>query len=201
MVERTHYIGSTERPSRVIADPIAIEQPALAELLAYWRSKRAGDAVPQYARFSARELSRHLGSVVVADALPGFENFRYRLVGSRVTRYFLSDATGKTIDQEFEGELGQFLIALNRQVCVEGIPVRLSGPAAIVDEVLFPDYDTLYLPWASGDAVDKVVSIFAFEESGLAARSVETASLPSAYNAWKVVSADDLVRDKRIKRD
>jgi hypothetical protein len=183
MVERTHFIGSTERPSRVVADPIEIEQPALAELLAYWRGKRAGDAVPQYARLSARELSRHLGSVVVADALPGFENFRYRLVGSRVTRYFLSDATGKTIDQEFEGELGQFLIALNRQVCVEGVPIRLSGPAAIVVEVLFPDYDTLYLPWASGDAVDKVVSIFAFEESGLAARSVETASLPAAYNA------------------
>ena len=85
--------------------------------------KRVDGAVPQYGRFSARELSRHLSSIVVADALPGLENFRYRLVGSRVTRYFLSDATGKTIDQEFEGELGQFLTALNRQVCLEGIPV------------------------------------------------------------------------------
>jgi hypothetical protein len=195
MVERTLYVGDRESPTRIIADPIAIEQPALAEMLTYWRGKRGEQRIPQYAQFAAREIARHLGSIMVADALPDCSNFRYRLVGSRVTRYFLSDATGKTVDDEFAGELGQFLVALNRQACIDGTPIRLTGPAAIVEGVLFPDYDTLYLPWAAGDQGYKVVSLFAFDESGLAARSVAAESLPPAYRSLRVTSADDLVRD------
>jgi hypothetical protein len=188
-------------PSRVIADPLTIDQAALAELLAYWRGKRALQRVPQYAQFSARELSPHLGSIVVADALPDHSNFRYRLVGSRVTRYFLSDATGKTISEEFDGELGQFLIALNRQACVEAMPIQLTGPAAIVDDLLFPAHDTLYLPWASGAVVNKVVSIFASDSDGLAARNVDAAGLPSSYQSLRVDSADDLIRNRDSKRN
>jgi hypothetical protein len=43
---------------------------------------------------------------------------------------------------------------------------------------LFPDYDTLYLPWATGEIADKVVSIFVFDANSLAARSVQSVALP-----------------------
>ena len=201
MAERVLLVGNPERPSRVIADPTAIDNPALAELLAYWRERRLGVAVPQYIRFMPRDLTKHLASIVVCDALPDWSDFRYRLVGSRVTRYLLSDATGKTIQDEFSGELGAFLVALNRQACLQGIPVRLTGPAAIIDDVWFPDYDTLYLPWASRAVVDKVVSIFAFDPSSLAAREVDVAALPPAYQALKVASASDLIRAPSAKRE
>jgi PAS domain len=199
MVERLSLLGTTQNPTRVVVDPGTIEQRALAELLAYWRLKRGDQRIPRYEQFSPREIARHLGSVVVADAMPDCTNFRYRLVGSRVTRYFLSDATGKFIDQEFEGELGQFLVALNRQACVESVPIRLTGPAAIIDGTLFPNYDTLYLPWAAGEGGFKVISIFAFDEGGLAARSIATDALPSSYDAVKIASADDLVRERKAR--
>lgn len=198
MAERTLYIGSTERPTRVIVDPVAVDHPVLAELLAGWRSKRGTDVAPQYVNFSPRDIAKHLSSAVVAEALPDYSDFRYRLVGSRVTRYFLSDATGKTIRAEFGGELGEFLIGLNQQVCREKTPIRLTGPAAVVDDVLFPDYDTLYLPWANGDVIDRIVSIFTFEQSNLDAR--QATALPPSYDALKVASADDLVRSRGSKR-
>jgi hypothetical protein len=194
MAERTLFVGNPDHPSRVTVDPSTIDQPVLAELLSYWRARRSGRTVPQYSDFSPKDLTRHLSSLVVTDALPELRDFRYRLVGSRVTRYFLSDATGKTIREEFGGELGEFLTALNRQACVEGIPVRLTGPAAIIGNTLYPDYDTLYLPWATGHLVDKVVSVFVFDPGSLAARQVEATALPRELQSLRVASADELIR-------
>ncbi|HEV2652484.1 MAG TPA: PAS domain-containing protein [Rhizomicrobium sp.] len=192
MAERTLFFGNPEHPSRVVLDPDDCEQPALAALLAYWRSKRTADAAPQYSDFSPRDMAKHLGSIVVADANADWTEFRYRVVGSYVNRYLLSEATGKTVREEFPGELGEFLTSLNQQVCRDTIPIRLTGPAVIVDDILFPDYDTLYLPWATGDVVDKVVSIFVFDSNSLAARSVQTASLPTSIHALKLSSTDEL---------
>jgi hypothetical protein len=190
MGERTLFVGNPQLPSRVIIDPHCIDQPVLAEFLLYWRNRRRADTVPKYVDFVPRDFARHLASVIVTDAAG--EGFRYRVVGSRVTRYFLSDATGKTIREEFGGELGDFLTALNQQACSEGIPIRLTGPAALIDGILFPNYDTLYLPWATHDKADKVVSVFVFDPDSLAARDM--GGLPASYPSLKVASADDLIR-------
>jgi hypothetical protein len=192
MAESTLFFGNPERPSRVVLDPDAIEQPALAALLEYWRSKRTTGSAPQYSTFAPREMAKHLGSIVVADANADWTEFRYRVVGSYVNRYLLSEATGKTVRDEFPGELGEFLTSLNQQVCRDTIPIRLTGPAVIVDDILFPDYDTLYLPWATGEIVNKVVSIFVFDSSSLAARSVQSTSLPTSIQALKLASTDEL---------
>lgn len=201
MAERTLFFGNPEHPSRVVLDPDDCEQPALAALLAYWRLKRATDNVPQYSSFSPRDMAKHLGSIVVADANADWTEFRYRVVGSTVNRYLLSEATGKTVREEFEGELGEFLTSLNQQVCRDTIPIRLTGPAVIVDEILFPDYDTLYLPWATGEVVDKVVSIFVFNSNTLAARSVQIASLPTSIHALKLASTDELFAQPQSTHD
>jgi len=193
MVERTLLFGNPQRPSRVVLDPDSVDHPALGDLLAYWRLKRAELPVPQYSTFSARDVRKHLGSIVVADANADFTEFRYRVVGSYVNRYLLSEATGKTVREEFPGELGEFLNSLNQQACRDRIPIRLTGPAVIVDDILFPDYDTLYLPWGAGDVADKVVSIFVFDANGLVMRNVESMSLPSSLKALKVNSTDELV--------
>jgi hypothetical protein len=193
MTERILLFGNPERPSRVILDPDSADNAALADLLSYWRLKRGEHRVPQYSSFSPRDMRKHLGSIVVADASADHTEFRYRVVGSYVNRYLLSEATGKTVREEFPGELGEFLNSLNQQACYDGIPIRLTGPAVIVDDILFPDYDTLYLPWATGEIVDKVVSIFVFDANSLAARSVQSVALPSSIQALKLSSTDELV--------
>ena len=141
MGERTFHVGDKERPSRVVLDPAALDNPGFGDFLAYWEDKRRDGAVPQYETFNPRDLRRQLGFLVITEALPDFADFRYRLVGSKVTRYFLTDTTGKTVREAFGGVLGDFLVAINRQACVEGIPVRLTGPTAIIGNVFFPRYD------------------------------------------------------------
>ncbi len=201
MAERTLFFGNPEHPSRVVLDPDDCEQPGLAALLAYWRLKRTSAGAPQYSNFSPRDMAKHLGSIVVADANADCTEFRYRVVGSYVNRYLLSEATGKTIREEFTGELGEFLTSLNQQVCRDVIPIRLTGPAVIVDDILFPDYDTLYLPWATGEVVDKVVSIFVFDSNTLAARSVQAASHPKSIHALKLSSTDELFTQSQSSHD
>jgi hypothetical protein len=64
---------------------------------------------------------------------------------------------------------------------------------------LFPDYDTLYRPWATDEIADKVVSIFVFDANSLAARSVQSVALPSSIQALKLSSTDELVSNTVIK--
>jgi hypothetical protein len=196
MGERIIFVGDKQRPSRVELDPSAVDNSGFDEFFAYWRSKRGDAIVPQYDEFDPKDLRRQLGFIVIMEALRGYADFRYRLVGSKVTRYFLTDTTGKTIREAFGGVLAEFLVAINRHACEKSVPVRLSGPTAIIGNTFFPRYDSLYLPWASGNSTDKVVSLFLFDDKSLGQRDVWTAADPPPDSVLVVPSADDLVRER-----
>jgi len=180
MAERVHLTGDPERPTRIMEDPIEIANPILGFFLGYWRDNRQGNALPQYARFVPREIKKHLPWVVVTDALPEYEDFRYRVVGTHVTRYFLGDGTGKTIRQAFAGEdasVAESLVWLHRRACVERIPIRLTGPATVLKNIYFPSYDSIYLPYATGgETAGKIVNVFTFDYREIA----ETRETPLA---------------------
>jgi hypothetical protein len=181
MTETITSFGDPDRPAQLVVDPAAIDQPVLADFLRYWRSLRENAALPSYNDFSPKAVKAHLGWVVIADALPDYVDFRYRLVGSYVTRYFLSNGTGQTIREAFgAGDLAESIVDINRQTCIMAAPVRLTGRASVVENVLFPDYDTLYLPFTTtGERADRVINIFTFDLKGcMNARQVEPAALP-----------------------
>jgi len=181
MTETISSFGDPERPARLVVDPAEVDQPVLGDFLRYWRSLRGSAALPSYGDFNPKAVKEHLSWVVIADALGDYHDFRYRLVGSHVTRYFLSNGTGKTIREAFgDGALAESIVDINRQTCIAGVPIRLTGRASVVENVLFPDYDTLYLPFTTaGERADKVINIFTFDLSGcLNARQVEPAALP-----------------------
>jgi hypothetical protein len=109
----------------------------------------------------------------VGEALPDYEDFRYRVVGTNVTQYFLSDATGKTIREAFADMGDQWqtdTIKLNQYACRTRVPFRMMAPEAIRGDRYFPEYDVLYLPYSSnGTDVDRVVKAFTFDIGRLAA--------------------------------
>ena len=172
--------GDRARPTRVVEDPVEIDNPILAFFLAYWRDKREGGMLPRYANFALKENKAHLSWVVVVEALPAYTDFRYRVVGTRVTQYFLSDGTGKTVRQAFadmESNFVEGIVWLNRQACIERSPIRLTGPATVLNEIYFPDYDTIYLPYSSdGTTADKVVNVFTFNHQKIHDRHTVPAS-------------------------
>jgi len=170
MAERMQTFGDTERPTVVCEDPDGIADPVLGFFLSYWQRKRRGDDVPLITDFVPKEVRSNLRWVVLIDAMPGYVDFRYRLVGSSVCEYFLGDGTGRTVREAFAGMngLAEGIIDLCKRACVQGRPIRVTGPSDIVNDVFFPPYDSLYLPYAStGKEVDRVVNTFVFNYSAI----------------------------------
>jgi hypothetical protein len=97
---------------------------------------------------------------------PGYEDFRLRVVGSRVADDFLGDGTGKTIREAFAGadaELREGFVWLFRHVCELGAPVRPTGPGSAGKLPYYPNFDVCYLPYSSdGVRADRVVNVFTF---------------------------------------
>lgn len=165
MAGRIQYFGDANRQTLVCEDPDDVADPVLGFFLAYWQRKRRGTDVPLVADFIPKEVRSNLRWVVLIDALPDYEDFRYRLVGSSVCEYFLGDGTGRTIREAFAGmdELAEGIINLCRRACVLGRPIRVTGPSNLVNDVFFPPYDSLYLPYATGgQKADRLVNTFVF---------------------------------------
>ncbi len=151
-------------------DPQNLQHPVLAFLKGYWDARRGSRAMPSRADISPADMKEHLGWIVLLDALPDYSDFRYRTIGSRVTQYFLSDSTGKTISEAFEpyGEAAvKGVLWLHRKAAQDGIGVRAFGGAGWLGRS-FLDFDSLVLPLSDdGKTANKILSAFTFDISGL----------------------------------
>jgi len=151
-------------------DPQLLENPVLAFLKSYWGGMRKGRAMPSRADIKPADMKEHLGWIILLDALPGLVDFRYRMIGSRVTQYFLSDSTGKTISEAFEpyGEAAvKGVLWVHRKCAQEKLAVRSHGGAGWLGRS-FLDFDALHLPLSDdGETVNMIISAFTFDVSRL----------------------------------
>lgn len=166
MPPRTQFSGDTANPNRMIEEPDAItDQPVLAFFLDYWKAKRARHALPLRESFVPREVRGNLQWVASAD-VEG-DDFRYRVVGTSVTNYFLADGTGKTAREAFadaDAGLRDGILWLMHRACELRQPIRVTGPSSRWKSTFYPAYDTLYLPYSSdGETADRVVTVFTFD--------------------------------------
>lgn len=159
MTERLTGVGTE-------IDPGELEHPTLAFLRSYWDVKRAGRVMPSRADIRPSELREHLGWVLMIEALPGLTDFRYKLIGTLVTNYFLTDATGKTVREAF-AEHGPVAIkavqALLRRTVREKRPIRAFGDANWIAPG-FEEFDAIYLPLSDdGETVNMILHGFVFD--------------------------------------
>lgn len=168
MTDRFESFGDAHRAAAAQKNPDRIDDPVLAFFLSYWQQKLRGRTLPLISDFVPKEVRGNLRWVVLIDVLRGRADFRYRLVGSSVCEYFLGDGTGKTVAEAFLGfdELAAGIRTLYRRVCELACPIRVTGPATVVNDVFFPAYDSLYLPYSSGGLdVGRIVNAFVFSQS------------------------------------
>jgi hypothetical protein len=160
-------VTETEQPVGVEIDPAYLEDPTLAFLRAYWEMKRGGRAMPCRADIRASDLKEHLGSVILLDVLPGGRDFRYRLIGTLVTQYFLKDSTGKTVAEAFaeQGpEVQAAAVSVFRKVARDRCILRAWGSAGWM-EGEFEQFDSLYLPLSDdGENVTHIFEGFVFNK-------------------------------------
>jgi len=164
---KASYTAASPTPLRLDFDPREIDNPVLSFFFDLWNARRGNRAMPARAQFNMRDLAAHLGWVSFIEVQPGMAEFRFRLVGSLVAQYFLSNGTGKTVREAFAGSSPAFIedvLRLYRAPCTTQRPVRLMGPGGFLKNVFFPDYDALYLPLSEdGVNVNMLMSVFTFD--------------------------------------
>ena len=151
-------------------NPQHLKNPVLAFLKTYWDSKKAGRALPSRADIKPAELKEHLGWIILLDALPDYVDFRYRMIGSRVTQYFLANSRGKTLSEAL-GSYGDAVVngalSVHRKAAKDKVVVRAYGGASWLGRS-FLDFDALLLPLSDdGEAVNMILSAFTFDLSRL----------------------------------
>lgn len=154
--------------------PAHIENPTLSAIFSYWDGKRGGRAMPARSEIHPPELREHLGWIILVDVLPALVDFRYRLIGTKVARYFGAEATGRTISEAFrpfgEGAV-KGVQAVHRKAARDCVPVKAHGAAAWLAEG-FDHFDSLYLPLSDdGTSCNMILSAFVFDYSAVRASS------------------------------
>lgn len=154
--------------------PSRIEHPTLAAVFAYWDGKRRGRSMPSRADISPPELKDHLGWIILLDVLPDLSDFRYRLIGTKVARYFRADGTGSTVAEAFapygEGAV-KGILAIHRKTARDCVPVVAYGEAAWLAEG-YDNFATIYLPLSDdGESCNKILSAFVFDYAAVKASS------------------------------
>jgi hypothetical protein len=148
-------------------DPSVLEHPTLAFLHDYWNAKRGDRAMPSRGDLRASDLKEHLGWVLLMDVMPGALDFRYRLIGTLVTQYWLKDSTGKTVNEAFEesGPMVQkAVLSVFRKCARDKCVVRSYGDAGWLPGG-FERFDSIYMPLSDdGETVNHLLHAFVFDK-------------------------------------
>jgi len=144
--------------------PTKFKHPTLSFLHAYWDGKRGARLMPARADIKPAELKDHLGWISMLDVLPG--DFRYRLIGTLVARYFGWDATGKTITEAWERQ-GRDAVdgvhAILNAVVKQKFVLRSYGEADW-STIGLEKFDSIYLPLSDdGETINVILHMFVFD--------------------------------------
>jgi hypothetical protein len=149
-------------------DPERFDHPVLADVHDYWKAKCADRAMPSRREILPNELRDYLGWIVLLDVLPGLDDFRYRLVGTLVSRYFYFDSTGKTIREAFAAwpkATIDSVIAVHRNCARDKTVLHLVGKNNWMGQV-YEDFESLYLPLSDdGILCNVILNVFVFDRA------------------------------------
>ncbi|MGV8997434.1 MAG: PAS domain-containing protein [Parvibaculaceae bacterium] len=156
----------------VTVDPQTLTCPTLKAVHAYWDAKRGTRSMPARADINPVELREHLGWIIMAEVLDDMADFRYRLVGTKVTRYFVNNSTGQTTSDTF-APFGQGVVnsvkAVYRKAARDHVAVYAYGQSNWVPDWKteardFSRFDTLMLPLSDDDQTcNMLLIIFTFD--------------------------------------
>jgi hypothetical protein len=105
--------------------------PMTARLYAYWEGLKSAPE-PCWADVDLMDIYEFVPLVFVADVLPSgnANKFRYRFVGTKIVEMFGLDATGKTVEQAFEGERAALILDVYNSIVTSKSPqLGLRGQA------------------------------------------------------------------------
>ena len=151
--------------SNVEIDPVGKEPELLTFVRNYWERLRGSRAMPGRMDIVPWDMKAHLPHVLLADVIDGGEDFRYRLVGSQLHRYFAGNPTGKLMSETLAGfgkETVERTIKTYGTVAARRAPLRIRGAGSLFGQgpKLF---DAMLTPLSDdGAAVNMIFGAFVF---------------------------------------
>jgi hypothetical protein len=157
---------STEPPLPDVEIDRSSDWPdVLASVRDYWFGKRGDRSMPSRSDISPAQLKSELPHILLADVIDGGADFRYRLVGTQLRRFFFDEPSGKLMSEAIApfGEMTlQGTLGAYRNVIERRAPVRLTGSGSFYgqDPKLF---DALLAPLSDdGATVNMILGTFVF---------------------------------------
>ena len=145
-------------PRPLFKDAELIDQPDMRlvdDLLGYWDRQRAGRIGPRRAEIDPTEIKVHLPHIVMTDVIDGGNDFRFRLIGTRIVEGLGHDNTGKRFSEAFHDQpeaLAQ-LNALFRLPVVQKVPIFGRGRIFWMPAAKYRRYSAASMP-LSDDGVN-----------------------------------------------
>ena len=124
--------------------------PRLAELFAYWSSRRPVQGLPSRADLDPAEIPRLLKHMFLVDVLPEPLDFRYRLIGTDLARIAGRDVTGCSLAEAVPKRVYPRYFLLYRTVTERRQPVRVTGRSWLPRND-YLDWEAALLPLAAAD--------------------------------------------------
>ena len=142
----------------------APDQKRLHAVYAYWDSKRNGRAMPSRADIEPADLKPFLPQLVLLDVVGDPPRFRYRLVGTEVTRVRQGlgkgDPTGEFVDDVTHHQGTAAVLAHYRRVVAERRPSIDAGTYTPSPERPWLRFKRLVMPLAAdGATVDMLLVV------------------------------------------
>jgi hypothetical protein len=139
-------------PYAVRYDADVADNATHAALRAWWDRCRGDRPAAPRSALDPIDLRAHLGSLVLIECLPGLADFRYRLIGTKVTEAYGRDSTGRTVADLYADDpvYRDFLLGVYRAVAARAVSARGHGDLRVVGRD-YDRFDTYLLPLARDD--------------------------------------------------
>jgi hypothetical protein len=155
-------------------NPRSFTRFELVVIHSYWQSKRNGRRMASRKDIVPAELTLHLPQILLADVLDGGKDFRYRLLGTRLTPYFPQRATGRTFTEAlapFGAAAVAGTIAVYRRIVNERQAALIKGPGEYYHQDA-KTFEAILMPLSDDDFnVTTIFGAFEFELKKNAGRS------------------------------
>lgn len=129
------------------------DQPKFVQLKAYWDARRGPARMPSRSQIDPLDLAGHLGSLILAEPLPGRQDVRFRLVGTHIVEACGRDSTGRLLSEVaamMDADYHRCLAGAYRAVLAQGVIARGQGSLG-VRNYDWKFADVLLLPLDAGD--------------------------------------------------
>ena len=152
--------------SDVEYDPDIAEPQLLGFIRSYWQKQRGAAQMPRRQDIAPSAMKTHLAHILLADVVSGGEDFRYRLVGTELQRYFKGNPTGRLMSEAlapFGPQTVLRTIDTYATVVARRAPLRVRGTGALYAQNA-KRFDALLAPLSDdGGTVNMVLGTFLFE--------------------------------------